>query len=265
MCAQKQIYNILLATQLILSSLFMCTIGHAQTPSSTNDIPQYQEKLQRWNNLSEEQRQTIREKSKQITPEKLKALKTNYKQFKQMPANDQQRIKDNYKSYKRLNAEGKKRIKEKHKEFKRLPLENKQGLRRKANERRKPSGVEHKVNSKRSRPSVSDKNRGNKRELRGNLRGSKRQQSHNNLNNPRRENAQDQRFENLKTRAPKTMHDSNRDRYGDRRNMPDYSYRRGDRRINQRNNGRGSSQLRPRKKTKKIRANGRKRRSKKDN
>lgn len=114
------------------------------TTNAIEDTPQvssvpadsYEENLKRWQSLSEEQRQAIRERIKNLTPEQIEELREKSARFRSMPQEEQEKIKTNYRKFKELPFKQKEMLRERYQRFKRLPDERRKELWRQFQERR---------------------------------------------------------------------------------------------------------------------------------
>jgi len=112
------------------------TIQAESTSEST-----YEEKLKRWQSLSEEERQKIRERAKGLSPEQIKELREKSAKFRNLPKEQQDKIKANYQRFKDLPLEKKRILRERAERFQKLPPEEKAQLQRKFRERKEaPAG-----------------------------------------------------------------------------------------------------------------------------
>ena len=72
----------------------------------------YEENLKRWQSLSEEQRQAIREKAETLTPEQKNELKGRFAEFRSLSKDQQDKIRSNYQRFKNLSPEKRSKLKE---------------------------------------------------------------------------------------------------------------------------------------------------------
>lgn len=96
----------------------------------------YEEKLKRWQSLSEEERQKIRERARKLSSEQIKELKEKVVKFRNLPPEEQDKIKANYQRFKELPLEKKRILKERVERFQKLPPEEKAKLQRKFREKK---------------------------------------------------------------------------------------------------------------------------------
>ena len=96
----------------------------------------YDKNLERWQSLSEEQRQAIREKVETLTPEQKNRLKERSSKLRSLPKDQQDKIRNNYQRFKNLSPEKRNGLRERARRFRELPSERKEELRRKFKERR---------------------------------------------------------------------------------------------------------------------------------
>lgn len=101
-------------------------------------LPQktYEDNLKRWQGLSEEERQVIRDRAKSLQPGQIEELREESVKFRSIPREEQDRIKVNYQKFNKLSPEEKEILKERHQHFERLPLEKKEELRSQFREKR---------------------------------------------------------------------------------------------------------------------------------
>ncbi len=111
-----------------------------QAESTAESI--YEEKLKRWQNLSAEERQKIRERARKLSPEQIKDLREKSEKFRNLPKEKQDKIKANYRIFKELPLEKKRVLRERAERFQKLPPEERVELQRKFRERKEvPAGV----------------------------------------------------------------------------------------------------------------------------
>ena len=72
----------------------------------------YEEKIKRWQSLSEEERQKIRESARRLSPEQIKGLREKSEKFRNLPKEQQDKIKANYQRFKDLPLEKKRILRE---------------------------------------------------------------------------------------------------------------------------------------------------------
>lgn len=96
----------------------------------------YEDNLKRWQSLSEGQRQTIRERVKNLTPEQIKELREKSARFRSMPQEQQKKIRTNYQKFNVLPFKQREMLRERYQRFKGLPDERKKELWRQFREKR---------------------------------------------------------------------------------------------------------------------------------
>ncbi|OGS45159.1 MAG: hypothetical protein A2539_08890 [Elusimicrobia bacterium RIFOXYD2_FULL_34_15] len=130
----KKIRISIIILQLTAVFLFSSLSYAQEKPDSS-----YKENLKRWQSLSEEERQVIRERAKKISPEQLKELKEKSVKFKSMSKEEQDKIKNNYQRFEQFPPEKKEILKERHRRFEELSPENREKLRNEFRKRRNMS------------------------------------------------------------------------------------------------------------------------------
>lgn len=91
----------------------------------------YEEKLARWNSLSEEQKEAIRNKARSMSEQKFKQLENNFERARQFEPAEQQRVRQNFGRMKQFKPQQRENLRRKFQQFKRLPEERRQQFRRK--------------------------------------------------------------------------------------------------------------------------------------
>lgn len=112
------------------------------TQGSNVSLDTYEDKLKYWQSLSEEQRQAIRERVKNIPPEKMQALRERLDKFRKLSPEEAERIKTNYKRFKQMDQDKRRDLQQRFNRFQSLPEERKIELRRKFMQRIKSGNKE---------------------------------------------------------------------------------------------------------------------------
>jgi len=109
-----------------------------KTPSSdgANTAGAYEENLRRWKNMSEEQRQAIRQKVRATDPRQRGLVRQNARMFRQLPPEEQERVRNNFQRFKELPNEKREMMRQRTGRFQRFPPEEKARLRREIREER---------------------------------------------------------------------------------------------------------------------------------
>lgn len=137
----------LIIFQLIAVLLFGSTVSAQQTQGAAIEGPDaaqtenvsgntYEENRKRWQSLSEQERQAIRERAGRLSPGQIQQLRKASERFKGMPREEQDKIRGNYQKFNRLPPREREVLRERYKRFESLPPENREELRRKFRERR---------------------------------------------------------------------------------------------------------------------------------
>jgi hypothetical protein len=108
--------------------------GDNSTPNNDTTSTSYEENLRRWQNMSEEQREAIRQKVNAMDYQQRETIFENAEQFKRLPNAEQSRIQGNFQKFKELSNEEKEILKEKNKHFQSLSPEERAQLRREVRE-----------------------------------------------------------------------------------------------------------------------------------
>jgi flagellar biosynthesis/type III secretory pathway chaperone len=131
------------ANWIIFITLLSCLGGpviYAQEPPSpVRGLNTYEEKLDYWQSLTEKERQALREREQNFSPQQLQALRKKQEWFNHLPYAEQERIMINYERYIQLSPENRAELERNYRRFRHLPKEVRMELRRKAIERR-PQG-----------------------------------------------------------------------------------------------------------------------------
>lgn len=96
----------------------------------------YEENLRRWQGLSEQERQAIRERASRLGTGQMQKLREESERFKSMPKEEQDKIRGNYQEFNKLSPREKEVLRERYKRFESLPPEKREELRRQFRERR---------------------------------------------------------------------------------------------------------------------------------
>ncbi|NLF97919.1 MAG: DUF3106 domain-containing protein [Candidatus Riflebacteria bacterium] len=117
---------------LVLAALLAGGDIAAQNASETREIRKlsYEEKLARWNSMSEEQREAIRQKARSISEKKFKQLENNFERASNLEPAEQQRVKQNFGRIKQFKPQQQQKLRQRFQQFQRLPEERRQQFRR---------------------------------------------------------------------------------------------------------------------------------------
>lgn len=96
----------------------------------------YEENLRRWQSMSEEQREAIRQKVHALDSRQRETILENAKQFKQLPKEERSRIQGNFEKFKELPKEKKDLLRERGRRFEGLSPEQRAEMRRGIREKR---------------------------------------------------------------------------------------------------------------------------------
>lgn len=125
---------------LVFLQAVILSVAFAQEDNSVsgNDLisTPYAENLRRWQNISEEQREAIRQKVQALDSQQREAIFKNAKQFKLLSWEEQSRIQGNYQEFKKLPNAKKELLKERNKRFQGFSPEERARLRREAKGKR---------------------------------------------------------------------------------------------------------------------------------
>lgn len=139
---------------LLLICLVFCGLKagvSAENSSETAKLSRmtFEEKLKLWNSFSEEKKEAIRKRAKQMSEQKFRQLKDNFQKIEKLEPEEKQRVENNFKRLRGLEPVRQKQIIEKFRRFEKLPVEKKHFYREK-------SGVR---GGRRADDSHSDENR----------------------------------------------------------------------------------------------------------
>lgn len=96
----------------------------------------YEENLRRWQGLSEQERQAIRERASRLGTGQMQKLRKESERFKNMPKEEQDKIRGNYQEFNKLPPREREVLRERYNRFENLPPEKREELRRQFRERR---------------------------------------------------------------------------------------------------------------------------------
>ncbi|MCG2712545.1 MAG: DUF3106 domain-containing protein [Candidatus Omnitrophica bacterium] len=123
---------------LIFFQILAISFAFAQEEgSSANDLTSaaYEENLKRWQNMSEEQREVIRQKVQAIDSQQRETMQENARKFRKLPPEEQNRIQGNFQKFKKLPNEKKEFLRERSRRFQMFSLEERTQLRRRVREK----------------------------------------------------------------------------------------------------------------------------------
>ncbi len=112
-------------------------------PQEEVSLNTYEEKLKRWQGLTEEQRQVIRDRARKISPEQINEFRQRQEEFRKLPPLDRERIKNNYRKFRQIPPDKRRVLEERYQRFRKLPEEQRIELRRKILERRQLPGAQN--------------------------------------------------------------------------------------------------------------------------
>lgn len=133
----KNIKNIIII--FILQCVAVSGVGAQQAPNAADngiESRSYEENLKRWKNMSEQEREAIRQKVREIDPQQRKKLRDNAEKFRKLPGKDRQRLKENFHKFRQLPERRRTRMRQRARRFQGLSKERKTELRRKTRKRR---------------------------------------------------------------------------------------------------------------------------------
>ncbi len=115
--------------------------AHAANASETEIVKElsYEEKVKIWNGLSEEQKNSLRQRARGMTEKKFSELKNNFEKIKNFEPQEQKRIRKNFQRMRQFKPQQKQDIRQKFKRFRELPPERKRVFREKYRENGKDS------------------------------------------------------------------------------------------------------------------------------
>jgi hypothetical protein len=113
---------------LLLFCVVPCLLAHGGALAS--DGPRYAENLRRWEGLTEEQRQAIRDLARRTTPERLEQLRRRLAQFRTLPEEQQERIRTNHRRFRGMRPGRREMLEQRFRRFQALPDSRRQMMRR---------------------------------------------------------------------------------------------------------------------------------------
>ncbi len=150
---RRKIASILLF--ILMQLCFITTaIGPLFAQETTNkEGMTYQEKLKRWQELSEEQKNKIRTIAKSMSEAKFKKLEKNFRKIKTLKPAEQERIRSNYKRMKSFDKKKREQVRKKFKRFKEFSPEKREQFRKRHfNRQNNKNFLDHKSNQGRFNP-----------------------------------------------------------------------------------------------------------------
>ena len=118
----------------ILTLFWIATLGLIADP-----VAQLEANRQRWANMTEAQREAVREAARNLDQQRLSELKQRMKRFHELPEEERQRIHKNHKKFKQLAPDERHDRRKKLARFKELPERRKEAIRNKQRPGGKPS------------------------------------------------------------------------------------------------------------------------------
>lgn len=106
---------------------------HAEDSSETAVVRElsYEEKLKIWNSLSDEQKNNLRKRAREMPEKKFNELKNSFEKVKKLEPQEQMRIQNNFRKMRQFNPEQKQKIQQRFKKFQEFPPERKRQFREK--------------------------------------------------------------------------------------------------------------------------------------
>ncbi len=104
----------------------------AQNASEAREIRKlsYEEKLARWNSMSDEQKEAIRQKARSMSEKKFKQLENNFERVSNFAPAEQKRVKQNLGRVRQFRPQQQENLRQRFQQFQRLPEERRQQFRR---------------------------------------------------------------------------------------------------------------------------------------
>jgi predicted secreted protein len=164
----KSRLRILISLLLVaIIAVFSISNKAAVAQSDRSEIS-YEEKLKRWNSFSEEKKAKIRKLAQEMSEEKFKTLKANYKKLKKFEPQEQKRIKENFNRFKEFKQQKRKQIRQNFNQFKNFKPERRQQLRKKFIKKFEPKKIPQNqrrgINQRRNAPGMRKIGPGNNRQ-----------------------------------------------------------------------------------------------------
>lgn len=104
---------------------------------SSSDEARYQANLRRWQSMTEEERQVIRNKAIVMSEAERAALKEKAEEYRAMPNQDREKLRENFRKFRELPPERREALEQGSRGFRQLPPEKRDEIRRRYQEQRK--------------------------------------------------------------------------------------------------------------------------------
>ncbi len=126
----------------VLSSFALPSVVWAQDASAvtSSDEERYQANLRRWQSMTEEERQAIRDKAAAMSESDRAVLKEKAKEYRAMPDQQREALRENYRKFRELPPERREALEQGSRGFRQLPPEKCEEVRRRYQEQRKEQG-----------------------------------------------------------------------------------------------------------------------------
>jgi len=121
-----------------------CVFAQENPSTDAGETSSYEDNLKRWQNMSEEQREAIRQKVQAMEPRQKEALLENAREYKQLSGEERNRIRGNFQEFMKLSLDQRDEVKTRYRRFQQMPTEKRQELRQQV--RRKKTGAEGPIN-----------------------------------------------------------------------------------------------------------------------
>lgn len=117
---------------LLLQSAACAVWSKESGPASNSDssASPYEENLKRWRNMSEEERQAIRQRYHSMDAGERQAVIENSDKFKRLPPEDRDRIRNNFHRFRELPQERRELMRENYRRFENRPPSEREEMRR---------------------------------------------------------------------------------------------------------------------------------------
>lgn len=130
----KRFYGIIILSLicLLLCGLKAEVLAENSSETARLQAMSFEEKLKLWNSFSDEKKEAIRNRARQMSEEKFRQLKDNFQKIEKLEPEEKQRVENNFKRLRGLEPGRQKQIFEKFRQFERLPVEKKRFYREKS-------------------------------------------------------------------------------------------------------------------------------------
>ncbi len=132
----------------VFSSFALSFVAWAQDASTvtTSDEERYQANLRRWQSMTEEQRQAIRDQAAAMPEADRAALQEKAKEYRAMPEQNRETLRENFQKFRALPPERREALEEGSRGFRQLPLAKRDEMRRRVQEQRRVQDGQGQVN-----------------------------------------------------------------------------------------------------------------------